>query len=92
MAKPPVIIPGAPPAGKTWYTEFHTPQTGFTIQVRRTYFEEQSPFQHVRIIGTEHFGRMLILDGAVQTTERDEFIYHEMLVHPALFIHRRPRR
>lgn len=47
-------------------------------------YEEQTPFQRLEVFQNEHFGRMLVLDGFVQTTERDEFCYHEMLVHPSL--------
>lgn len=45
---------------------------------------ERSPFQNVEVYDNPHFGRMLVLDGLIQTTERDEFCYHEMLVHPVL--------
>jgi spermidine synthase len=45
---------------------------------------ERSQFQTVEVFDHEHFGRMLVLDGLIQTTELDEFCYHEMLVHPAL--------
>lgn len=45
---------------------------------------EESAFQRIEIYEHDRFGRMLMLDGVVQTTERDEFCYHEMLVHPAL--------
>ncbi len=43
-----------------------------------------SPFQKIEVWQNPHFGRVLVLDGLVQTTESDEFTYHEMLVHPAL--------
>ncbi len=52
----------------------------------------QSPYQRIRIIRTPLFGRMLILDDAVQTSEADEFCYHEMLAHPPLLTHPDPRR
>lgn len=52
---------------------------------------EQSPFQLIEIFDNPAFGRILILDGLVQTTERDEFCYHEMLVHVPLLIHPEPR-
>lgn len=54
--------------------------------------EEKSSFQLIQVFANETFGRMLVLDGLVQTTERDEFCYHEMLVHPALISHAEPRR
>lgn len=50
----------------------------------RLLHRERSAFQTVEVYDHEGFGRMLLLDGVVQTTERDEFCYHEMLVHPAL--------
>jgi spermidine synthase len=46
--------------------------------------EERTAFQHLAIYSNAHYGRVLVLDGLVQTTEADEFCYHEMLVHPAL--------
>jgi len=62
------------------------------FQVTRRLHEEQTPYQHLEIYESPRFGRMLVLDGAVQTTEGDEFIYHEMLAHPGLLTHPVPRR
>ena len=67
-----------------WYTEKHTPAAGITMKCRRTLFSQDSGIQRIDVIETEEFGRMLLLDGLVMTTERDEFFYHEMLVHPAV--------
>ena len=53
---------------------------------------EDSAFQHIDIYDHPTFGRTLVLDGAVQTSERDEFLYHEMLVHVPLLSHPEPRR
>jgi spermidine synthase len=53
---------------------------------------EDSAFQHIEVYEHPTFGRMLVLDGAVQTSERDEFLYHEMLVHVPLLCHPEPRR
>ncbi|MEE9239890.1 MAG: polyamine aminopropyltransferase [bacterium] len=89
--KPPFFTP-PPPRGKYWFTEFHSPGAGFTVQVKKTLFSGESPFQDVAVFDTEDYGHMLVLDGAVQTTERDEFIYHEMLVHVPLCAHPAPRR
>jgi spermidine synthase len=50
----------------------------------------QSPFQHLEVVETEAMGRVLVLDGALQTSERDEFMYHEMLVHVPLLTHPDP--
>lgn len=53
--------------------------------------DERSPFQRIQIFDTESFGRTLVLDGLVQTTESDEFCYHEMLTHPPLLMLDQPR-
>lgn len=52
---------------------------------------ERTPYQELEVFQHAHFGRVLALDGVVQLTERDEFLYHEMLVQPALHVHPRPR-
>jgi len=62
------------------------------FQVRERLFVGDSPYQHVEVLDTVPFGRMLTLDGAAQTTEADEHVYHEMLVHVPLFQHPTPRR
>lgn len=91
IKNPPFFTP-PPPRGRSWFTEYHSPTTGFTVQVKKTLFTGKSPYQSVYVFETEDFGRMLILDGAVQTTERDEFVYHEMIVHVPLCAHPEPRR
>lgn len=75
-----------------WFTEKQTPAVGITCKVERSVLEEQTPYQHMAILQTEQFGRMLVLDGMVQTTEVDEFVYHEMIAHVALNTHPHPRR
>jgi spermidine synthase len=62
------------------------------FEVREVLCEEQTPFQKMGFYRTDHFGVLFILDGAVMLTERDEFVYHEMLTHVALFAHPNPRR
>lgn len=75
-----------------WFTEKQTAALGLTCKVQHTLLEEQTPYQHMAILETEQFGRMLVLDGMVQTTEADEFVYHEMITHVALSTHPHPRR
>ncbi len=70
-----------------WFTEKHTKGTGIILKCKRTIYSTKSPFQQIDVLETEDFGRMLLLDGLVMTTERDEFIYHEMLVHPPMHYH-----
>lgn len=57
------------------------------FSVEEIYFENKSPHQHIIIFHNSKFGRVMALDGVVQTTERDEFIYHEMLTHIPVFSH-----
>jgi len=76
----------------TWFTEKHTPHAGITLELGKTLFDEKSPFQHVEVVETIEYGRMLLLDGCVMVTDRDEFVYHEMITHPALLAHPRPER
>lgn len=54
--------------------------------------ESQTPFQHLRIVNSKRLGRVLLLDGVVQTTEKDECMYHEMLVHVPMFACPNPKR
>lgn len=71
--------------------EFHTPASGIFFRAKRRLLSERTPFQKMEIYETVSHGRVLLLDGLVQTTEKDEFFYHEMLVHPAMMSHPRPR-
>ena len=75
-----------------WLSDIVGPGYAQSIQVDSLLYDGRSDFQHIQIATNPLFGRMLILDDAVQTTEADEFAYHEMLVHPALVTHPRPRR
>ena len=54
--------------------------------------DTQTDFQHLQVFDTSEYGRMLVLDGIIQLTERDEFSYQEMLAHSALFSHSDPQR
>ncbi|HBG61640.1 MAG: spermidine synthase [Omnitrophica WOR_2 bacterium GWF2_38_59] len=54
-------------------------------------YKTKTPFQDVRIYDTDRFGKLLLIDGAIQTTEKDEFIYHEMITHPVLLMHSNPK-
>lgn len=75
---------------------FHEPVTrsgiATSIEIKRTLCHEQTPFQEIAIFETTHFGRMMVLDGCIMLTERDEFLYHEMLAHPAVCTHPSPKR
>ena len=77
---------------QTSYTEFWGGRTGLTFGIERVLFDEQSEFQRVQVLETDAFGRLLTLDGLVMLTEWDEFVYHEMISHPALSVVPDPRR
>lgn len=64
----------------------------YVYQVEDILHKSKSAFQEIMVIENPHFGRMLILDGVVQITERDELFYHEMLVHMVMHAHPHPRR
>ena len=74
-----------------WFTEKQTEHFGITCRVRRTLAQERTPYQDLLVVDTCQWGPMLLLDGMVMTTEVDEFVYHEMVTHPALFTHPNPR-
>jgi len=75
-----------------WLVDQGSPDITSAFRVTRLVHTEQTPYQHLEIYDSAIFGRMLVLDGAVQTTEREEFVYHEMLAHPALCAHPAPKR
>jgi spermidine synthase len=75
-----------------WFEETLYPKYGQRFLVTRTLYRKKTRFQTLEIFDTPAFGRVLALDGICQTTEKDEFFYHEMMVHPALFAHGRARK
>ena len=64
-----------------WYTENHTPRVRFSIKVSHQLYTGRSEFQKIDVFESKEFGRFLTLDGYMMLTEKDEFIYHEMMVH-----------
>jgi spermidine synthase len=78
----------------TWFDETLYRDLGYAqrFRIERELHREQTPFQELVILETRTFGRILVLDGVIQTTERDEFAYHEMLAHVPLFAHGKGRR
>ena len=77
----------------TWYTEQWAGEgSAISLEVKEKIHDFQSPYQRVEVFDTTRFGKLMTLDGLVMVTERDEFVYHEMLAHPALFTHAAPRR
>ncbi|MBM6693826.1 MULTISPECIES: polyamine aminopropyltransferase [Pseudoflavonifractor] len=70
-----------------WFSEFHTPDVKHSIRVQRHLYSHKSEFQQIDIYDTPEFGKVLTLDGNVMLTERDEFIYDEMITHVPMAVH-----
>lgn len=70
-----------------WFTEYQTHGSAHMHGIKRTIHSDKSRFQEIDVVESEEYGRMLILDGKVQSTVRDEYIYHEALVQPAMVAH-----
>ena len=64
-----------------WFSEYHTHSVKLSIKVEKQLYSGQSDFQRIDVFESEEYGRFLTLDGYMMLTERDEFIYHEMIVH-----------
>jgi spermidine synthase len=67
-----------------WYTEQFAPTELHAHAIEETYYAGRTPFQSVAVLRTPVFGKMLVLDGDTQSSQADEKIYHETLVHPAM--------
>lgn len=64
-----------------WFTEQHTDRVRFSIEVKEQLYSGKSYFQKIEVFDTFEFGRVLVLDDYIMLTEKDEYIYHEMMVH-----------
>ena len=76
-----------------WFTE-QVPgaESAFSLKIRKKLHEEQSEYQFLEIYETEGFGNLMVIDGCTMLSTRDNFFYHEMMSHPALFTHPEPKR
>ena len=62
------------------------------FEIKEILFSERSQFQKIEVFKSKFFGKMLVIDDALMLTERDEFVYHEMIAHVPIFMHPNPRR
>ncbi len=76
----------------SWYVEYSSPHHGYMYAIRRYIYSGETPYQKVDLVDTHTYGRCLILDGRIQSTEFDEHIYHEALIHPGMVLHPGPKR
>lgn len=74
------------------YNEHYNGSTGLTVGLNKLLFSETSQYQTVEIYDTDTWGNLMTIDGMVMLSEKDEFVYHEMLIHPALISHPNPKR
>lgn len=76
-----------------WFTETgDAVGLAFSLKIRGKLHDEQSAYQRIEVYETETFGNLMVIDGCVMLSQRDNFLYHEMLSHPALFTHANPGR
>ncbi len=69
-----------------WYSEYHTDHVRYSIRVSKQLCAVESDYQQIAIYDSPEFGRFLTLDAVIMMTERDEFIYHDMMVHTAMAV------
>lgn len=75
-----------------WFSEpFADEGIAFSLEVTDKLHEERTPFQTIQVYETARWGRLMVIDGCVMLTSRDNFTYHEMMAHPVLFTHPDPR-
>ncbi len=70
-----------------WFSENHTPDVKLSLRVNRQLYSKTSDYQRIDVFETPEFGRVLSLDGNIMLTERDEFIYDEMITHVPMAVH-----
>jgi spermidine synthase len=75
-----------------WFFETTTAVEGHVHAIARTITARQTKFQFMEILETLSYGKVLVLDGRIQSSQADDFMYHELLVHPGLLAHPNPRR
>ena len=79
------------PKNSKWFLDYLTPEEGHIHGIKKTLYSKKTKFQDMEIMETGSYGRCLILDQKMQSSEVDEFIYHEVLVHPAMLLHPEPK-
>ena len=75
-----------------WFSDNISPDLTMLHSIKERIYSGRTKFQSIDIINTGSFGVCLVLDGKIQSSEADEFIYHEALVHPAMLAHPQPEK
>jgi len=78
---------------QNWFSEV-SDEDGYALSLKydKRLHNEQTAFQKIEVYETTNFGKLMVIDGFVMLSQRDNFIYHEMMVHPALYSHNNPER
>lgn len=77
----------------SWFSEpYEEGGSAFSLKVHRKLHEEQSEYQYIEVYETTKFGNLMVIDGCVMLTDRDNFVYHEMMSHAPLFTHSNPQQ
>ena len=74
-----------------WFSDQQTEDVKLSIRVREQLFSAESEFQHIDVLDSYEFGKILVVDGDLTLTEKDEFIYHEMIAHVPMAVHPKVR-
>lgn len=76
-----------------WFTEIWAGDgSSFSLSIEELLHSEQSAYQNIEIYKTTHWGNLMVLDGCYMVSDRDNFLYHEMMTHPGLFTHPNPKK
>ena len=70
-----------------WFSDIHTDGVKLSIRIEEQLFSAQSEVQRIDVLESRDFGKILVVDGDLMLTERDEFIYHEMITHVPMAVH-----
>lgn len=75
-----------------WFSEYQGKYTKFSFASKEALFHQKSNVQDVSILESIDYGKVVVVDNKIMMSEKDEFIYHEMIVHPAFMIHPNPKK
>jgi len=80
--------------GKGWFSEVNSqwPTQALSLEYDAVLWDKKSDYQHVQVFHNKVWGNVLVLDGVIQVTEKDEIAYHELIVHIPMFAHKNPER
>jgi len=78
---------------RNWFTErCHEGGSALSLRINERLHQEQTPYQKIEVYDTTDFGHLLVIDGYIMLSSRDNYLYHEMMVHPVLYTHPAPGR